>query len=119
MNPSDELPISDEEAKRRLRAAAELGGRRVSSLPRVPGFASWARLGNNLRLSRRHAEAAASVLPVTVDWFLVPDLGEAVRDHAARLAARRSDLDEPGPTDRERREAASDDDAEGTRARGA
>ena len=90
MDPDDELPIPQPEARRRLHAALALAGMRVTDLAPNSGFRAsmWEKLAGGSRTFKlRHAHAVARKCPVPDEWFTVPALGEAVRAGAAALGA--------------------------------
>lgn len=87
-----ELPISQAEARRRLRAAVAFAGlKSVESLGRPKtGYSKsvWRRIGISRDFKWRHAEAAVKACGLPDEWFTVPDLAEAVRLGATALRSR-------------------------------
>lgn len=92
--PEDRLPISQAEARRRLRAAMGFSGKTFEDLDRAPGYreSTWRTLGAGRDFKPRHALVAAGVCEVPYEWFTVADLAatvnQAVRAAAAEEAVR-------------------------------
>jgi len=83
------LQISQDEARRRLRAGLALRGMTFTDLAANSGFSegTWVSAGGDRLMLERHARDAARALELPYEWFSAPDINDLLENGAAAARA--------------------------------